>query len=307
MRIGGAWVAESVTIVGAGALGTSLGLLLARAGWTLQGICSRTHRRALAASLRLGCPAFPDPAEPLARSSVLLLAISDDQVEAVFRRLAPALRPGTLAAHTSGVHGPEVLAGAELPLALHPLQSVPDPEAGLARLPGSVFSLQGPPQALERGRAVVEALGGLPLPLPEGADRALYHAAACVLSNFTVVLAAWAEELGRRAGMAEPLAALRPLLRGTVANLETLPPARALTGPARRGDAATVRRHLQALARAHPETLDLYRQLTRATLRLAGQGQTAPGVEGPDPGAPSPDPLEAVWRVLEEDCPQERP
>ena len=56
-----------------------------------------------------------------------------------------------------------------------------------------------------------------------------------------------------------------PLMRGTVANLAA-GPASALTGPVRRGDAATVRRHLAVL---EPVDRALYRALGLVALRLA--------------------------------------
>jgi predicted short-subunit dehydrogenase-like oxidoreductase (DUF2520 family) len=56
-----------------------------------------------------------------------------------------------------------------------------------------------------------------------------------------------------------------PLMRGTVANLER-GPAAALTGPIRRGDEATVRRHLAELT---PDERTLYRALGRIALGLA--------------------------------------
>jgi predicted short-subunit dehydrogenase-like oxidoreductase (DUF2520 family) len=63
-------------------------------------------------------------------------------------------------------------------------------------------------------------------------------------------------------------------MRGTLANLE-LGPAAALTGPIRRGDAATVRRHLAAL---EPEERRLYRELGLVALRLARQDGLAPAL-----------------------------
>ena len=84
------------------------------------------------------------------------------------------------------------------------------------------------------------------------------------------MLAAVAEQLGRRAGVgAEDASALYlPLMRGTLANLR-MGAASALTGPIRRGDEATVRRHLEALG---PEERGLYRELGLVALRLARQG-----------------------------------
>ncbi|HEX3273896.1 MAG TPA: DUF2520 domain-containing protein, partial [Gemmatimonadales bacterium] len=59
--------------------------------------------------------------------------------------------------------------------------------------------------------------------------------------------------------------------QGTVANL-ALGPAAALTGPIRRGDEATVRRHLALLS---PTEARLYRELGLVALQLARQAGLA--------------------------------
>ncbi|MEP6687401.1 MAG: DUF2520 domain-containing protein, partial [Gemmatimonadales bacterium] len=81
------------------------------------------------------------------------------------------------------------------------------------------------------------------------------------------VLASVAEGLARRAGVdpGEAGALYLPLMHGSVANL-AFGPASALTGPIRRGDAASVQRHLAVL---DPADRALYRALGLVALRLA--------------------------------------
>jgi predicted short-subunit dehydrogenase-like oxidoreductase (DUF2520 family) len=117
----------------------------------------------------------------------------------------------------------------------------------------------------------------------ERAAKPAYHAGAVIASNYVVVLAAMAARIAGTAGIAaEDAAALYlPLMQGTVANL-AMGPAAALTGPIRRGDAATVRAHLAALA---PGDRELYRELGRAALRLAREAGLAPEVAAEVEGA----------------------
>jgi hypothetical protein len=72
----------------------------------------------------------------------------------------------------------------------------------------------------------------------EAAQKPRYHAAAVMVSNYTVTLAAIGARLARDAGIPAEAASriFLPLLEGTVKNLEALGPASALTGPIRRGD-----------------------------------------------------------------------
>lgn len=249
---------ETTAILGTGALGTALGILLARANWPITGLWSRNHDRALTASLRIGCCAFSRPEEPVSQSTLVLLTVSDAAIGDVFERIQPALRPDALVVHTSGAQGPEVLRHPHA-LAMHPLQSVPNPEAGVERLPGSFFTLQG--SQIERGTRLVQALGGRPLPLQD-LDRRLYHAAATLVSTSLVVSLAQAQELwpGEQA-----LQALLPLAQGTLDNLRHHAPHNSLTGPVARGDWQTVQSHWEALPEgARP----LYRAITEAAGRL---------------------------------------
>ncbi len=103
------------------------------------------------------------------------------------------------------------------------------------------------------------------------ANRALYHAALCVLSNYQVALADLGFAMLGLSGMdPERVAdAAEPLLRGTLENIAALGPAGALTGPIARGDAETVEGHLKALRRLPREVSQLYCELGRYTVRLA--------------------------------------
>ena len=152
---------DPVTLVGAGRLGTALGLLMARADWPLEGIADRSHGRALEATLLLGCPAFPDPREPAARSRFVLLAVPDEAVPSLLRLLAPVLGPETVVAHT-GRAGSRLLRGVRLPLAWRPLGPVPGPGSEASSLAGAPVLLEGHPEARTRGAALARALGGTP-------------------------------------------------------------------------------------------------------------------------------------------------
>ena len=83
-----------------------------------------------------------------------------------------------------------------------------------------------------------------------------------------MVVEAVAQRLLRHAGLSDADAwhALRPLVEGTLENLEQQQPIAALTGPVTRGDETTVRRHLDALT---ADDAMLYRVLGRAALELA--------------------------------------
>jgi predicted short-subunit dehydrogenase-like oxidoreductase (DUF2520 family) len=213
-------------------------------------------------------------------AGLVLIATPDDAIGTVAAELA---RDGAVGAtqvvlHLSGLLDRLALdtltdTGAGLG-SFHPLQSIADPTTAHERLAGAFAGLEGDERALEAGERLAATLGMRAVRLAPGGKPA-YHAGAVFTSNYAVVLAAVAEGLARAAGVpaADAGAVYLPLLQGTVANL-SLGPAAALTGPVRRGDEATVRRHLAALG---PRERDLYRVLGLEALRLARKAGLAEG------------------------------
>jgi predicted short-subunit dehydrogenase-like oxidoreductase (DUF2520 family) len=162
-------------------------------------------------------------------------------------------------------------------LAIHPLQTFPDPGAGIERIPGSVLALGADD---EEGFGVAEHiaqdLGGDPFRLPDD-RRGLYHAAAVFASNYLVATAAVADRLFASAGVPDPVAAMGPLQEATLANIAALGPGAALTGPAARGDAGTIERNLEALSSTEPWAVAAYVEMARVALDLAvGSGRLDP-------------------------------
>ena len=104
-------------------------------------------------------------------------------------------------------------------------------------------------------------------------DRAAYHAAASIASNFLITLEAAAERLGAMTGLDRDL--LVPLVRATVENWARLGPQRALTGPVARGDEATVQRQRVALEERAPELLPLFDAMADATRSLVAVPEPA--------------------------------
>ena len=270
-------VITPLALVGLGAVGLRLALRWQSAGLELRGFSRSRASRERARShglvcddelvgaidgargivLCVGAPAIPEVAEALA---------------AVLRRRAAQELPVCL--HTSGGQGSEPL-GALRDLgcavgSLHPLAAFAVDGAG-PDLTKAWCAIDGQPRAREAAEQLTTALGARALVLSDAPDAALrYHAAATLLSNGTVALAAMAIELAGEACI-EPEQARRAflaLLDGTVANLREASPERALTGPAARGESHSVRAHMELLA-DRPDMQAAYRALTRHMLALA--------------------------------------
>lgn len=190
---------------------------------------------------------------------LVLIATPDTVVADV----AAAIRPGrAVVAHVAGSLGLDVLAPHDRRAALHPLMSLPDAEIGAERLTEGWFAVAGDPLVGD----LATALGGRTFEIADD-DRALYHAAAAVASNHLVALLGHAQRLGASVGV--PADALMALALGSAENAVALGPAAALTGPAARGDEATLVAHIDAIGRRAPRELAAYEAMLAEARRLA--------------------------------------
>jgi predicted short-subunit dehydrogenase-like oxidoreductase (DUF2520 family) len=259
-----------VAIVGAGRVGTALAVLLARAGHRLRAVTGGEASRARAARYLDGVP-FVTPAEAVDAGHVILLGVPDDRIAPVCGGLH--WRPGQTVAHLSGSVSLDALAVARKEgaraLSLHPLQTIPEVDAGVERIPGSRMAVTAED---EDGYALGERLaadaGAIPFRLPDE-RKPLYHAAAVFASNYLAVVEGAAVRLMGAAGVEDPLGALAPLARAGLDNVLERGPSAALTGPAARGDAATVGRNLDALSQEAPDLVPAYVALADAALDMA--------------------------------------
>lgn len=194
-------------------------------------------------------------------ADVVLLCVPDGEIAAAAAAVPP--RPGRLVGHVSGATTLAPLGDAHEAFSLHPLMTVTGEESELA---GAGAAVAG---ATDRALAVAEELAAAlqlrAFSVPDE-DRAAYHAAASVASNYLVTLEAAAEQL-----LGHDRELLVPLVRATVENWARLGAERALTGPIARGDEATVERQRSAVADRAPELADLFDALADATRALAAR------------------------------------
>jgi len=160
----------------------------------------------------------------------------------------------------------------------------------MRHLKGSVFGVEGDDVGRGAAMRLVQAIGGVVLPL-DGSQMASYHAAAALASNYIVAALDAAAQVLAGAGVSpqQAAAALVPLARGALDNVDARGTTDGLTGPVRRGDAATVQRHLDAL-RARPELAEIYRALARHAIEIAAR------IDGP--GAPDRAGLDAIRTII---------
>jgi predicted short-subunit dehydrogenase-like oxidoreductase (DUF2520 family) len=223
--------------------------------------------RAVAAALRA---TGADVRGPLGRGAtagdaeIVLLAVPDAEIGAA----AAAIAPGRMVGHFSGATTLAPLAPHEA-LGIHPLTTV-SAQTAFDGVPAAVAGSTA--RALATAKGLAERLGMVPFEIAD-ADRAAYHAAASIASNFLVTLESFAEELAATANV--PREALAPLVRATVANWRA-DGAGALTGPIARGDETTVERQRAAVVERMPHRVALFDALVVATRDMHRRQAVAP-------------------------------
>lgn len=263
---------EPVVLVGAGRAGRALAAAFRAAGLP-HALVDRTG-----IVEQHGPPIFTSRADAVQRSPAVLVAVRDGQLDVALDelRLQDGVQSGAVVLQVSGSAEPaareRITAAGVHYGTFHPLLPLIDPSLASFRLQGSVIGIEGDDAASDVAARLAQRLGATTIEIPRE-ERAAYHAAAVIASNFPVTLAALAEGLLSRIGVDSVAAhrAVRALMAASVENLAAAPRALdALTGPIARGDVATVRAHTTALHGSRPYH-DVYEVLSRATLALMGQ------------------------------------
>jgi predicted short-subunit dehydrogenase-like oxidoreductase (DUF2520 family) len=232
-------ILPACTVVGAGRLGT-----------------------VMAAALSDG-PALKRGEPVPATAEVVLLTVPDGTIAEAAR----AVPDGPLIGHCSGATGLDVFRGRE-GFSLHPLMSVPTSSTP-AVLRGAGAAVDGTSdRALATAGALAGHLGMIATHVA-AEDRAAYHAAGAIASNFLVALEACAERLAATAGISRRQ--LAPLVLATANQWAQLGPEAALTGPIARGDEGTIERHRAAISERTPELLPVWTELVEVTRAVAGR------------------------------------
>jgi predicted short-subunit dehydrogenase-like oxidoreductase (DUF2520 family) len=273
---------KTVAIIGAGRVGTSVGYLLAKAGYAVVAVAARTAASAEKAAVFIGAgEPTTDVVKAASKADIVFITTPDGAIKNSCDKLAAGggLKAGSLVVHMFGAQSLDLLDAAlsvgSSRAVIHPLQSVPSPAQGIKNLPGSYFRTEADPAALAIAHELVKALGGAELVMPKWSpdkdSAALYHAGAIAVSNYFVALVDYGLKFYQALGAdkQETLKALLPLIKGTLQNIETLGTTDALTGPIARGDVETIKGHLDAMRKKTPELMALYKELARQTVSVA--------------------------------------
>lgn len=274
---------EDVTIIGLGKVGTAIGCLLRKAGYPIVAVTSRTQV-SLQDRIRYtgGHPFTAESnAEAASLASCVIIATPDDLIEVVCRNIVQkgGIKKGHKVIHMSGAGGLDLLktardAGANV-ACIHPLQSFADIEGAISNIPSSTFGITADEILTGWSTELVRRLGGIPFVVPESV-KPLYHAIACMASNYLTTLLNMVEEAYITIGLNqdEAIRTFWPLVAGTLKNIEARGTVQSLTGPISRGDVGTIEKHISVLRTDLPAYLKVYRAMGLMTVNLAVRKNT---------------------------------
>lgn len=269
---------EKIAIIGAGKVGWAMAEALHKAGYEIAGVYSRTLQSAEALAVAVRAKAMRQAVEAATMAKIILLAVPDRSIAEISQEIAVkgGFRKGQVVFHLSGSQDADCLkavkkAGAWIG-SMHPLQTFAASHDAYKAIAGIYFAIDGDNEAVHVAETLVESIGGKSFFIPPK-KRAIYHAAACMASNYLVALVQSAVELFQKAGVdrEEAIKAIGPLLQTTLDNIQKHGPFQALTGPIVRGDIATVARHLEQIQILSPEQESIYRILGNKALAIAVQ------------------------------------
>lgn len=267
---------KRIGIIGAGVVGTAVGVVLHDKGYEITGAFDIKPESTQSLADRTGCRVSANPEDVACSADLLFITPCDSAIQNVVDTLADrgAIHSGHTFIHMSGAQSSEILDrakdfGARV-LSVHPLQSFASLDRAIDNLPGSVFSIEGDRQAYDIAVCIVETLGGEYFFIDRKA-KPLYHAGACVVSNYLVTIIDLGVKLLESTGIPKSMAtrALMPLINGTLKNIENIGIPKSLTGPIARGDFSTVIKHLDCLEEMAPELTKLYGWLGYYTAQIA--------------------------------------
>ena len=258
-----------ISIIGTGNVAFHLGKRLGQQGIQIEEIIGRDPQKTRWLAELLGTSWTSDFTHIKTTSDLYIIAVNDSAIENVAIKLSSKLHDNFVV-HTSGTTPSTVLQpyfkhfGTLWPLQTFSLASQPDFE----RIPIFINSTQqtafdnskGTPQySSDFLRTVAEKISPRVYDLSDK-DKMTLHIAAVFVNNFTNHLFKIGSEIVEQQQL--PFDVLLPLIEETVNKIRNNPPEAMQTGPARRGDDATIEKHLEFLEKHTPQYELLYTVLS---------------------------------------------
>lgn len=245
-----------IIIIGSGNVAHYFSHSLRLNGHQIRQVFSRneTHAKELAESLNTEWITEPEDLD--LNADIYLLAVSDDSLPLLNKELRLGKR---IAAHTSGAAPLAAIKDISVNTGvLYPVQSIRQKIPLYHKFPLLIEA--GNKMVLKRLWAIGEVISDKTIEM-NSADRLKIHLAAVFCNNFPNHIISLCKNYCEKESLDFNL--LQPLMKETFRKLETMHPDEVQTGPALRGDTATMEKHLNLLE-PYPEMRNIYRFLSES-------------------------------------------
>ncbi len=248
-----------IGLIGFGNAGSQLARVLHRKHLGLQAIYSRDAQKVEKAGKRMRIFYTNDLEEFPEDLDLYILAVPDSAIAEVAKQLSKLIKKKAVV-HVSGSQPSTILAPYFKKYGVfYPLQTLT--KGRRVKFKNIPICIEAKDEELKRqlldlGRAISESVHFI-----DDEARAWLHVAAVMVNNFTNHLYTLAGKLTEDHDLSFDL--LRPLILETAEKVQKLDPEKAQTGPAARGDQATIDKHLRKLA-PYPDMLKVYQILSKS-------------------------------------------
>ncbi|MFQ6082896.1 MAG: Rossmann-like and DUF2520 domain-containing protein [Candidatus Aminicenantia bacterium] len=265
----------SISILGAGKLGTHLGFALLKKGYPIKAISCKTSQSARESAELIGQgQIFTDNSQAAREGELIIICLPDGEISKVVKELSSSSLSweGKYVFHCSGLLTSDLLTPLKkkgaLTASFHPIQSFAQKKPDEKKFKGIYFGIEGEKEALTLAKKIIRHLEGKYLILSKK-NKPVYHLACTIASNLLIGILNLAMELMKEINFSGELAfqSLLPLIQETIENADKLGVKSALTGPLVRGDINTIKSHLEALKKK-PNELRIYRELSLYALNI---------------------------------------
>jgi len=245
-----------IVLLGAGNVATHLGKRLQKKGHEILQVISKSERSARELSLLLSAPFTSDLKKINKQADIYILCVPDEEIVNIASEIK---LPQKLVLHTSGSIGLNVLKNISSNCGvLYPLYSFSKQvKVSFSSIPFLIEASNK--NALQELTHLCHTIGKNITPVTS-AERLKIHLAAVFVNNFTNYLYGQAYDFLKKEKQ-NHFHLLQPLIKQTVRKIKSLPPSQVQTGPARRNDNVTLKKHLDLLEK-YPDQKQVYKLLS---------------------------------------------
>ncbi|MEY3343376.1 MAG: hypothetical protein RL090_1060 [Bacteroidota bacterium] len=244
-----------ILVIGSGRMANALSPALMRAGHHIIGVSSRNQTTGRSLSKYIGCDFFPI-SKKLPDVDLILIAVNDDATKEIAKQLG---KSKAILAHTSGSVALSDLIRKRKAGVFYPLETLTGKRnTSFKKIPICIEATDE--KSLQQLLSVAKSISD-EVYVMDSLSRLALHSAAVFTNNFTNHLLGVADEIAQTNGF--PFEILHKLAVTTIRNAFAEKPRAVQTGPAKRNDQKTIRKHL-AFLKNNPAAKKLYATLSES-------------------------------------------